>query len=285
MMKIFKPKYDFVKFRGTDLYSKKRNSDLPIDTSFYTGVKRGNFRLLTVEKFISSEKIIFPANSKVYYSKDFIEVGKEGSFKDLDPELDIKVICNNGFLEFDSNFKYSYEIFTNIFPKYHTSKSTWHYKMIIIENGKGNIKPIVTVPTNPEDWSEIIKAFTEFAVCLRLFVGDYYKIIIINSPYTVNQKSFSVNNSLLSFIPTILNLGYLYVGYPKIMGVISKNINKLSKKEIRPGLRDNLISYAKRNYKDLYLVNLNTGSCYLNPSYIDKNSIKSLRKLGNPKRL
>ena len=285
IMKVFKPKCDFVKFRGTDLYDKEQGSDLPIETSFYTDVKRGNFRLLTVKKFISSEKIIFPANSRVYYSKDFIEVGKEGSFKDLDPELDIKIICNNGFLEFVSDFKYSYKILTNIFQKYHTSKSTWHYKIVtLIKDGqRGNPKPVVTVPTNPEDWSEIIKVFTEFAVCLRLFVGDYYKIIIINSPYTApHQKFFS---TILSFIPTLVNLGYKYVGYPKIMGVLSKNINELSKKEIRPGIRDSLISYAKRNYKDLYLVNLYTGSCYLNPRNIDENSIESLRKLGNPKRL
>lgn len=285
-MKVFKPKYDFVKFRGTDLYDKEQYSDLSIETSFYTGVKRGNFNLLTVKKFISSEKIIFPANSRIYYSKDFIEAGKERSFKNLDPDLDIKIICNNGFLEFDSNFKYSYKVLTNIFPKYHTPESTWHYKFITLieENGKReNPKPIVTVPTNSEDWSEIIKALTEFAVCLRLFIGDYYKIFIINSPYTAPyQKSFSTN---LSFIPTIINLGYKYVGYPKIMGAISKNINELSKKEIRPGIRDKLVSYAKRNYKDLYLVNLYTGSCYLNPRNIDEDSIESLRKLGNPKRL
>lgn len=269
--------YNFLKFRGTELYSEKSGSDLP-NHSFSNSLRRGNFRLPTILDVISSESIIFPANKKVYKSKEYIEAGKEGSLR-IEPNLDIKVLCNNGFLEFEEGDCYSPMYF--ILPKYHTKNSSWHYKIVRIDNG--NPKLILTVPTNPEDWKEIIKVFTEFAVLLKLFTGCYFKVCILGSTYTPSyQKLFSINEGI-TFIPTIINLGYKYVGYPKLMGVVSKRLNELSVKEIRPGVKNKLISYAKQNYKDLYIVNLFTGSCYINPQYIK--DVDSLRNEGDSKRL
>jgi Zn-dependent membrane protease YugP len=145
----------------------------------------------------------------------------------------------------------------------------------------------LTIPTKKEELEDIVKIFCELAVFLKLFTGCYYKFYFTDTKNS-KQKTFSSteNSNLLSYIPTVLNTSYILVGYPLIMGRLSKKLNELSKRKFGQDKFDKLLNYCKKIANgNVYFVNLGPISCYIDPKMIKKNGIEKLKKEADPERL
>ena len=268
----------FLTYGGKELYDDFSMSSLARGLRL-NDIKRGKYKATDVSKYLNGKgvSVIFPANNREYSSKDFVFVG--GTSDKFDKDFDLVVKVKDGILEFPEVNVYA--PLCGILPKYHKEDSTWQYRFIQV--GYNPPRPVISVPTNSKDWEEILKAFTEFAIFLKLFTGCWFKIFIVpskvESPY---QKQFS-DQSLISFIPSIINAGYNFIGYPLIMGKLSEAMIKSNRGDVKPGLRDKILRYGEKKYKDIYFVNLGTGSCFINPQYIS--DIRPLYEVADPKRL
>lgn len=268
----------FMNYCGTELYDKsKERSVNDINSS---KIKRGKYNKTELEKYIKSETINFRANNRVYKASDFLSTwtGKEK----LDKEYDILVDMSNGFIIPDNGDIYISML--GILPKYHNKNSTWEYVFINPRNSYP--KPILTIPNTKEELKNIVKIFCELAVFLKVFTGCYYKFYFTDK--NNKQKIFSDAKipSLQSFIPTFLNTGYILVGYPLIMGRLSKKITEISKREYSKSKFDRFLDYCKKITKgNVYFVDLGPMSCYINPQMIEKNKLDKLKKEADSTRL
>ena len=276
--------HNFLKYNGIDLYDELSLGSLNKGIKL-SDISKGKYKRADVDKVLSGKgvSITFPANNRDYTSKDFIFTGKADDKYDKDYDIIVKV--NSGVLEFPE-IDGIYAPMACILPKYHKDVS-WEFRFIS-PNYYHDPRPIISVPKNSKDWVSLLKAFTEFAVALKLFTGNWIKIFIVESKSeSPNAKYFSStgNEAWMSYIPTMLNAGYMFVGYPLIMGKLAETMTKANRGDIKPGLRDKLLNYCKNKYKDIYFVNLGTGSCFINPQYIDKKIINDLKKVADSKRL
>ncbi len=271
--------YKFMNYRGTELYdSCKEKSVNDINSP---KIKRGKFNKTDLEKYIKNSTITFKVNDRSYKASDFLDVYNE---KDkLDKEYDVMINLSNGFIEPDDGD--IYVSLLGILPKYHKKDSTWEYKFMKTRGSAP--KPILTIPTKKEELEDIVKIFCELAVFLKLFTGCYYKFYFTDTKNS-KQKTFSSteNSNLLSYIPTVLNTSYILVGYPLIMGRLSKKLNELSKRKFGQDKFDKLLNYCKKIANgNVYFVNLGPISCYIDPKMIKKNGIEKLKKEADPERL
>lgn len=269
----------FLNYGGVELYEESSMSSLARGLKL-GDIKRGKYKATDVSKYLGGKgvSILFPANNREYSSKDYVFVG--GTSDNFDKDFDIIAKVYDGIIEFpEGDF---YAALSGILPKYHTPKSTWQYRFV--QSGYNPPRPLISVPTNPKDWEEICKALTEFAVFLKLFSGCWFKIFIVpnkvESPY---QKYFSNVTSLVSFIPSIINAGYNFIGYPLIMGKLAESMIKSNRGDVKPNLRDKILRFGERKYKDIYFVNLGTGSCFINPQHIS--DIEPIREIADSSRL
>jgi len=271
--------YKFLNYRGTELYDNAKERSVNDINS--PKIKKGKFNKTDLEKYIKSTTITFKANDRTYKASDFLGIynGKEK----LDKEYDIIVNLSGGFIEPDNGDIYIAML--GILPKYHTKDSTWEYKFIKTRHSAP--KPILTIPTKKEELEDIVKIFCELAVFLKLFSGCYYKFYFTDTKNT-KQKSFSDTgkSNLLSYIPTVLNTSYLLVGYPLIMGKLSKKLNELSKRKYGQDKFDKLLNYCKKIANgNVYFVDLGPISCYIDPQMIKKSGIEQLKKEADSERL
>lgn len=268
----------FMKYCGRDLYENESYSSVPNNVKL-SSLRHGKFKPSALPK---SVKILFPANNREYISNGLIEVYDGTS--SIENYLDVFVTIDNGLMIFqDADY---YVPLVGILPKYHTSSSTWHYRFVK-KNMISPAKPVITVPTNERDWVELYKVFTEFLVFLKLFIGAEFKMYLTTKPISKQKNYSDINdsNSPASFIPTIINLGYSMIGYPMIMGKLSKKLNEVSKRDnSNYKLQKKIIDYCKKTYqKNILFVNLGKGSCFLNPQNIK--NISTLKKIADSKRL
>lgn len=269
--------YKFLNYRGTELYDDCKEKSVNDINS--PKIKRGKYNKTDLEKYIKNSTITFKINEKTYKASDFLGVydGKEK----LDKEYDIMIDMSDGFIVPDNGDLYISML--GILPKYHKKDSTWEYKFVKSRNAAP--KPILTIPTKKEEVEDIVKIFCELAVFLKLFAGCYYKFYFTDTK--TKQKEFSdTSKSLLSYIPTVLNTSYLLVGYPLIMGRLSKKLNDLSKKKYGKDKFEKLLNYCKKKANgNVYFVDLGPISCYIDPQMIKKNGIEELKKEADPERL
>ena len=271
--------YKFLNYRGTELYDDCKEKSVNDINS--PKIKRGKYNKVDLEKYIKSTDITFRINDRTYKASDFLGIynGKES----LDKEYDIMIDMSGGFIEPDNGD--IYVAMLGILPKYHKKDSTWEYKFLKSRNSSP--KPILTIPTKKEELEDIVKIFCELAVFLKLFTGCYYKFYFTDTKNS-KQKSFSdtIKKNLLSYIPTVLNTSYLLIGYPLIMGRLSKNLNELGKKRYGKDKFDKLLNYCEKIAKgNVYFVALGPISCYLDPQMIKKNGIEELKKEADSSRL
>lgn len=271
--------YRFLNYRGTELYDQQKEKSVNDINS--PKIKRGKYNKAELERYIKNSTITFKVNDRTYKASDFLGVysGKEK----LDKEYDIMVNMSDGFIVPDDGNIYIAML--GILPKYHKKDSTWEYKFLKSKNASP--KPILTCPTKKEDYEDIVKIFCELAVFLKLFTGCFYKFYFTDTKN--RQKLFSESNSnkhLLTYIPTVLNMGYLVIGYPLIMGRLSRKLNELGKRKYGKDKFDKLLNYCKKIANgNVYFVDLGPMSCYLNPKMIKKNSIEELKKEADSSRL
>lgn len=270
--------YKFLNYRGTELYDDCKEKSVNDINS--PKIKRGKYNKVDLEKYIKNTDITFRINDRTYKASDFLGIynGKES----LDKEYDIMIDMSGGFIEPDNGD--IYVAMLGILPKYHKKDSTWEYKFLKSRNSSP--KPILTIPTKKEELEDIVKIFCELAVFLKLFTGCYYKFYFTDTKNS-KQKSFSdTTKNLLSYIPTVLNTSYLLIGYPLIMGRLSKNLNELGKKKYGKDKFDKLLNYCEKIAKgNVYFVALGPISCYLDPQMIKKKGIEELKKEADSSRL
>jgi len=270
--------YKFLNYRGTELYDDCKEKSVNDINS--PKIKRGKYNKVDLEKYIKNSTITFKINERTYKASDFLDIydGKEK----LDSEYDIIVDLSSGFIEPDNGDIYIAML--GILPKYHKKESTWEYKFIKPKNSAP--KPILTYPTKKEELEDIVKIFCELAVFLKLFSGCYYKFYFTDTKSRQKTFSSTVSKNLLSYIPTVLNTSYLLIGYPIIMGRLSKKLNELSKRKYGKDKFDKLLNYCKKIANgNVYFVDLGPISCYLDPQLIKKDGIEALKKEADSSRL
>ena len=278
----------FFKYRGTDLYDKKESGGSVRDLS---GVKRGKYSKADPDKFLIGKgvSIQFPANAKTYYSSGLIrtDVKEKDSW---DEDFDLPVQIHNGYMVFP-DFEY-YGLFFFILPKYHRpGESTWEYKWMKEEDRYP--KPVLTVPRDPKDWKEILEAFTEFLVGLKLFLGSIWNILLIpvkSIKTGMGDRFFGIAEKAISLIPTAGSLIYRKIAAPLLEKKVNIEWNKTLRVNYSPGLLDKILSLADKRYGGTvlignigahsYFVNLTRGELgtrlrrmFTNPDFLVRNNI------------
>jgi len=261
--------YKFYLYAGKDLYDKY---EMRSTTDKLNNIKRGSFKVSDLPKEV---EINFPANNRNYKSGSLISVW-DHKMK-FDRQLDIPLYINDGIITFPEGS--IYRPLASILPKYHKKDCGWEYKFVRIGNYPP--KPIITVPLRKEGWVSLYKAFLEFLIFLRLFYGSEFKIFLDpEKTPALYQKQFSI---VATLVPSILNLGLA-----KIMKEEGKRLSiKLTtsyKGKFNESVYKKIINYVKKNYQDLIIVNLGTGSFYTNPANWNKEQIDKIKKHGDPER-
>lgn len=264
--------YRFITYGGKDLYEE------PVFSSVNNGIhleslKKGKFKKSDITEEVS---ISFPANQKTYTSKGMFFIW-DGKSK-LEKNMDFIASVNNGIIVFSESPYYL--PLSAILPKYNKNNS---YNWSFVRVGNNPPKPIITVPETKTGWNNLKKAFTEFLIFLRLFVGIEFRIYFFESKTPdPNQKEFS---EVPSFIPTALNLGYNIILAPIIQKQLHLKVSNAGK-VYNVSFEERFKKYIAKKYPDLIMVKLGTGSAYINPRNIDKKVINEIRKHdGNPERL
>ena len=129
--------YQFMKFRGKDLYQNEIFNTQPANTKFGK-LKKGKYKPAEFKSVIGTAMINHPASHRDYPSRDWIEVGGK---KKIDQDFDlIFKVCKNGLIispEFDQYLLLLYTL-----SKY--CNGNFDYKFV--ERGINYPSPIITVP-------------------------------------------------------------------------------------------------------------------------------------------
>lgn len=236
--------YQFIKFRGKELYQNVIFNTQPFNTKF-ASLKKGRYKPADFKSVISSAMINHPASHRDYPPKDWIEVGNK---KGIDPNFDlIFKVCKNGLIispEFD---QYLFLLYT--LSKY--CNGEFDYKFV--ERGSNSPSPIITVPKDKTGIEALIMALTEFLVGLKLFTGNIYKIRIIEEDLT-ESKNFSVIEKITQYIPTIASALYKLVIQPLLKKRVEMKWDKANRASYTPTLIPNLTKYIEREYSDKLVV-------------------------------
>lgn len=270
----------FLTYGGKEMYEKKPElSSIPKNVKL-NSLKRGKFKKSDIQEEV---KITFPFNQRTYNSKGMFWVWNE---KDkLEKDLDILVNVNSGIMTFpDAQF---YLPLSVMLTKYWKSGCGWNY--IFIRTGYVNPpKPVISVPETKEGWKTLLQAFTEFLIFLKLFIGAEFRIYFYDSKTPdPRQKEFSDPvkiGSLASWIPTAINLGYSTIIAPILQERLALKVSNAGK-PYNTSFETRFKKFIEKNYPDLVLVKLGTGSCYINPQNLPDDSIKIVRKEADSKRL
>ena len=296
-IKDFAPKdvHSFITFGSRMIYKDEVTSTVGRGNIF--GVKHGKYDEAYINKLLNKGVTInFPFNNRDYISSDYVEVYKSG--KKYYKTFDIKAtVGKDGTITFFDKFYY-YPL-THILPKYRKPDATWNFKFLRYENEDREeyIIPVITFPTKKEEWEDILKAFLEFMVFVKVLYGSWFKIILTKEKEG-EEKTFSeitpdtdFKNTLLSFAPTVFGTVYRFVFYPKIMQDIAQRLNDEVCKSSGSGeisLRNRLLGYCTKTYKDVYFANIGSGSCFLDTEGIRKmtpEAVDTIMKEGDSKRL
>lgn len=256
--------YRFMEYGGKEMYDDPKFSSLPRNVKLGS-LKRGKFKDSEVKREVS---ITFPFNQKTYNSRGMFYVWDKKS--KVENYMDLLVNVNDGIMTFPDSDVYLPLAAT--LTKYWKEGCGWNY-IFIRTSSQYPPRPIISVPE--KDWTELLKALTEFLVFLRLFVGIEFRIYFHNStepaPY---QKEFS---SLLTFIPTAINLGYGLLASGKLQKHLHLKVSNAGK-PYNTGFEGRFSKYIQKKYPDLVMVKLGTGSCYINPRNVPENIIKEMKK-------
>ena len=257
--------YRFMEYGGKEMYEKDpKFSTLPSNVKLGS-LKRGKFKAADIKKEVS---ISFPFNQKTYNSKGMFYVWDKKS--KLEKVLDFVVNVNDGIMTFPESPYYLPLAAT--LTKYWKEGCGWNY-IFIRTSYQYPPRPVISVPL--KNWDELLKAFTEFLVFLRLFVGVEFRIYFHDSKEPAQyQKEFS---SIITFIPTILNLGYNQFGYDKVQKQLHLKISNI-KKPYNTSFDNRFRGYVEKTYPDLVIVKLGTGSCYINPNNIPDDVKEAIKK-------
>ena len=262
--------HKFYLYAGKDLYDKyeTRSTSNKLNT-----IKRGSFKVSDLPKEI---EINFPANNRNYKSGSLISVWDHNT--GLDRMLDIPLHINDGIITFPEGS--IYRPLASILPKYYKKDCGWEY--IFVRIGNYPPKPIITVPLKKEGWVSLYKAFLEFLVFLRLFYGSEFRIILDQEKKpAAYQKQFA--SVAATLVPSVLNLGIS--GLSTIIGrSLSMKITSSHQGSFNEVAYKKITDYAKKNYSDLIIVNLGTGSFYTNPKRWTPEQLKQIKKYGDPDR-
>lgn len=263
--------HKFYLYAGKDLYDKyeTRSTSNRLNT-----IKRGSFKVSDLPK--EEVEINFPANNKIYKSGSLISVWDHKT--GLDRMLDIPLYINDGIITFPEGS--IYRPLASILPKYYKKDCGWEY--VFVRIGDYPPKPIITVPLKKEGWVSLYKAFLEFLVFLRLFYGSEFKIFLdTEKKPAAYQKQFA--SVAATLVPSVLNLGISKLS--NVLGdKLSVKISSLYQGKYNETTYRKITDYAKKNYHDLIIVNLGTGSFYTNPKRWTPEQLKQIKKYGDSDR-
>ena len=266
----------FLTYGGKEMYEKEPEfSSIPKNVKL-NSLKRGTFKKSDIQELV---KIVFPFNQRTYDSRGMFWVWNE---KDkLEKDLDILVNVNSGIMTFPDAPLYL--PLATILTKYWKPDCGWNY--VFIRTSYYNPpKPVISVPLKKENWKTLLQAFTEFLIFLKLFIGAEFRIYFHDSKTPdPKQKEFSEGN-IASWIPTAVNLGYSVFLAPILQKRLALKVSNAGK-PYNTSFETGFKKFLEKNYPDLVLVKLGTGSCYINPQNIPGDVLKALRKEADPERL
>ena len=247
--------YQFMKFRGKDLYQNEICNTQPANTKFGK-LKKGKYKPAEFKSVIGTAMINHPASHRDYPSRDWIEVGGK---KKIDQDFDlIFKVCKNGLIispEFDQYLLLLYTL-----SKY--CNGNFDYKFV--ERGINYPSPIITVPKNRDGIEALIMALTEFLVGLKLFTGNIYKIRLIEEDVK-EARNFSVIEKITSYIPTIASALYKLIVQPLLKKRVDMKWDKANRASYSRALIPNLTKYIEKEYKTkLVVADCTPFSYYLN---------------------
>jgi hypothetical protein len=266
--------YQFIKFKGKDLYQNEIFNTQPVNTKFGK-LKSGRYRPAEFKSVIGAAMINHPASHRDYLSKDWIEVGKGKVVQDFD--LVFKV-CKNGLIvapEFDQYLLLLYTL-----SKY--CNGEFDYKFV--ERGSNYPSPIITVPKDRSGIDALVMALTEFLVGLKLFTGNIYKIRLIEEDVK-EAKNFSVIEKITQYIPSMASALYKLIIQPIMKKRVEMKWDKANKASYSPALIPNLTKYIEKEYKTkLVVADCTPFSYFLNLTQ-GKDAEKLREMLKDPKSL
>ena len=235
--------YQFIKFRGKDLYQNEIFNTQLSNTKFGK-LKSGRYKPAEFKSVIGTAMINHPASHRDYSSRDWIEVGKGKVDQDFD--LVFKV-CKNGLIvapEFDQYLLLLYTL-----SKY--CNGEFDYKFV--ERGSNFPAPLITVPKGKSGVEALVMALTEFLVGLKLFTGNIYKIRLIEEDVK-EAKNFSVIEKITSYLPTLTSALYKLIIKPIMKKRIEMKWDKANKASYSPALIPNMTKYIEKEYKTKLVV-------------------------------
>ena len=249
--------YQFMKFRGKDLYQNEIFNTQPSNTKFGR-LKKGKFKPADFKSVIGTAMINHPASHRDYPSRDWISVDKKIG-KNVDQDFDLVFrVCKNGLIvspEFD---QYLLSLYT--LSKY--CNGEFDYKFV--ERGSNFPAPIITVPKDKTGIEALVMALTEFLVGLKLFTGNIYKIRLVEEDVT-EAKNFSVIEKITQYIPATASSLYKLIIQPYLKERLELSWDKANRASYSPSLIPNLTKYIDREYKTkLVVADCTTFSYYLN---------------------
>ena len=266
--------YQFMKFRGKDLYQNEIFNTQPVNTKFGK-LKSGRYKPAEFKSVIGTAMINHPASHRDYISKDWIEIGKGKVVQDFD--LVFKV-CKNGLIvapEFDQYLLLLYTL-----SKY--CNGEFDYKFV--ERGSNFPAPLITVPKDKTGIEALVMALTEFLVGLKLFTGNIYKIRLVEEDVT-EAKNFSVIEKITQYIPSIASALYKLIIQPIMKKRVEMKWDKANKASYTPALIPNLTKYIEKEYKTkLVVADCTPFSYFLNLTQ-GKDAEKLREMLKDPKSL
>ena len=269
--------YQFMKFRGKDLYQNEIFNTQPSNTKFGR-LKKGKFKPADFKSVIGTAMINHPASHRDYPSRDWISVDKKIE-KNIDQDFDLVFrVCKNGLIvspEFD---QYLLSLYT--LSKY--CNGEFDYKFV--ERGSNFPAPIITVPKDKTGIEALVMALTEFLVGLKLFTGNIYKIRLVEEDVT-EAKNFSVIEKITQYIPSIASALYKLIIQPIMKKRVEMKWDKANRASYTPALIPNLTKYIEKEYKTkLVVADCTPFSYYLNLTQ-GKDAEKLRKMLNDPKAL
>ena len=259
----------FFKYHGRDLYDKEIINTIPKGESIKK-VKKGVYNPAEFKAAIGTADILHPASKKIYPSKSFIFT--DSKKKEFDKSFDIvlKVSKKSGLIVAPKDFEY-YVFLLYTLSKYNDGNFDY---IFVIDRYNDEVYPVISIPRSKEGVENLVKALTEFCVSLKLFIGPYYQVHLVEDD-KVETKYFSRYSS---FIPTVVSLAYKKYVYPYLYKKIMASWDKSLNYNYSPNLLENLKKHITDNYKDKLIVG-DYASCSYYMNFTKGEDAKELRKL------
>lgn len=213
--------------------------------------RRRKINLDNFKRLVQKEILESPINKREIKSKDSIIF----SGKESDREVNCFLSKSLSGLLFRESYDEVNSIILSVLSKYKSTNrdSTWNYFSKKIE---GVLNIFVSLPSNQNELSEIIKTLTEISESTRVFLGVSCKINIVlpsSGKVSFKQKEYS-STALLG----------LFLGRIALGTITSNMIESMTKRNTySKDVERRLLNWAKKK-KDLMIINLGDSSYYIN---------------------